>query len=344
MIHYFMQTVMGADLPARRGLAAFLTAVGLALVLGEPIIAWLRRRRLGERTDKTPIEDEALREQINAKSGTPTMGGLIIAAGLLPACLLWGDLAQTQLWFALACFSGLFVLGMVDDWVKLTGEGGGLKVRYKLVVQAVLGASLGAALLLSRGDGWSALAGLLGGLPAVVVAVLVVLWCGLVVATMSNAVNVTDGLDGLAGTLSLIALAPLCIVLLEATPAAAVNSEALVFGAALAGSVLGFLWHNWHPARVFMGDTGSLALGGSIGLLALLTRLEFVLPFIAFIFLLEFGSSVLQVLYFKATGRRILPIAPAHHIWQQRGLPETHIVFRFCVIALIVLFAASPLI
>jgi phospho-N-acetylmuramoyl-pentapeptide-transferase len=343
MIHLLMQMVVDADLPLQRGLAAFMTAVGLGILVGRPVIRWLRRRKLGERTDKTPIEDRELREQINAKAGTPTMGGLIIAAGLLPACLLWGDLGAAHLWLPLACFFGLFALGLTDDWMKLTGESGGMKVRYKLVVQGLLGAGLGLVMLLSRGPEWSALGEVLRWMPAAVLGGISILWCALVMTTMSNAVNVTDGLDGLAGTLSLITLAPLCVVLLGAGSAVGATAELLVFAGALAGSVLGFLWHNWHPARVFMGDTGSLAIGGSIGLLALLTRTEFLLPFLAFVFLLEFGSSVLQVLWFKATGRRILPIAPAHHIWQQKGLPETHIVFRFCVVALIVVFAASPL-
>ena len=166
-------------------------------------------------------------------------------------------------------------------------------------------------------------------------------WVALIVATMSNAVNVTDGLDGLAGGLGLVALLPLGLFALgpwdgaeQARLGGPDVTEVSIFCAALGGAMLGFLWHNAHPARVFMGDTGSLALGGSIGLVAVMVRAELWLPLIAFAFLAEFASSVLQVLWFKATGRRILPIAPLHHIWQRRGMPETRLVARFWIVGL----------
>lgn len=325
-----------------RVLGAALTAFVIAVVGGKWVIAWLRRENLRERTQKTPIEDEKLREQINAKSGTPTMGGLIIIAGLLPAVLLWSRLTNLYLWLALACFAALAVLGVVDDRMKLAGKGHrdrGLKVRYKLLIQGAIGCGLGMAY-------WHRLK-VIGpsGIPAPLLrdwilplGPLVIIWAGLVVATMSNAVNVTDGLDGLAGGLTLVALVPLGIMTYGSGKWAIAGSdpglrELALFCAALGGAVLGFLWHNWHPARVFMGDTGSLAIGGGIGLVAVMSRVELLLPLLAFVFLVEFGSSVLQVLWFKATGRRILPIAPIHHLFQQKGWPERDIVASFLIIA-----------
>ena len=344
MIHWLTHMTSDGVLPMGRGLAAFLTAAALALALGRPVIRILRRWKIGERTEKTPIEDEVLRDRITSKSGTPTMGGLIIGASLFLACLLWGNLLDPQLWLALAAFGALSAVGMVDDWMKLTGRGNGLKVRYKLLVQGLVGVGLGTVIVLGQPSRWSAASAWVPWLPAGLVAEALVLWCALVVATMSNAVNVTDGLDGLAGGLSVVALIPLCWVIIQpGAGATGASGEILIYIGALAGALLGFLWHNWHPARVFMGDTGSLAVGGSIGLVALLTRTELALPLIALVFLVEFGSSVLQVVWFKVTGRRILPIAPVHHIWQRRGLPETHIVFRFCLIGLFVVLATTPI-
>ena len=317
-----------------RVLGAALTAFLIAFVGGRWITDRLARNGIIERTDRTPIEDEKLRAQIDAKAGTPTMGGLILLAALLPACLLWGHLRDIYLWLAVACFITLSALGMLDDWMKLAGKGHrsrGLKLRYKLLIQGLIGCALGAVYWreLSAGHG------LPGGDWAVWLGPLAVLWVALVVATMSNAVNVTDGLDGLAGALSVIVLVPLGIVAYRYSRVVAGGTELVLYCGALGGAMLGFLRHNWHPARVFMGDTGALAVGGSIGLVAVLVHGELLLPLIAFVFLAEFGSSVLQVLYFKATGRRILPIAPLHHIWQQKGVPETRIVARLLIVALV---------
>ena len=326
---------------AARVFAAALTAFLVAAGGGGHIIEWLRRRRIGERTDKTPIEDTTLLAQINAKADTPTMGGLIILAGLLPAVLLWGDLGNVYLWLFLGCFLALGAAGMADDWLKLTGAGHrsrGLKVRHKLLIQGAVGAGFGTLYWLRMRAAGPA------GLPVpmlrnlvLVLGPLTIAWTALVVATMSNAVNVADGLDGLAGGLLLVALAPLGLLAAGPWAISVSGSDAAVAElapccAALGGAVLGFLWHNWHPARVFMGDTGSLAVGGSIGLAAVMTRTELLLPLVGFVLLAEFGSSVLQVLWFKATGRRILPIAPLHYIWQRRGIPETHIVWRMCTV------------
>ena len=327
-----------------RALGALATALLISLAGGHGIIAWLRRRKVGERTDKTPIEDQKLIAQISAKAGTPTMGGVIILAALLPAFLLWCDLTNVYLWLAVGSFVAFAALGMADDWMKLAGKSHrdrGLKVRHKLIAQGTVGALIGIVV-------WrkAVAAGEVAGITvpllhdaALPLGPLVIVWIALVVATMSNAVNVTDGLDGLATGLSIVsvlslgALAFWAGIGLLAAPYGLTGSpeaaEACVLCAALVGALTGFLYHNLHPARVFMGDTGALAIGGIIGTLAVTLRVDFLLPLIGFVFLVEFGSSVLQVLWFKATGKRILPISPVHHIFQQKGWPETRIVAGF---------------
>jgi phospho-N-acetylmuramoyl-pentapeptide-transferase len=320
------------DFALGRAWGALVLAFLVASFGGKHIILWLKARKVGERTDKTPIEDAHLIAQISAKAGTPTMGGVIILVALLCACAAFGDLTNIMLWLPIACFAGFAALGAIDDWMKLTGKAHkerGLKVRHKLAVQFLFGGLLGLAYWHASKDGLHApwpLHYFIGS------ALLMFVWTSLVVATMSNAVNVTDGMDGLAGSLTLVALLPLG---LYASSLGSPAKEVSIFCAALGGAMLGFLWHNWYPARVFMGDTGSLAVGGSLGLVAVMTKTEFLLPFVAAVFLVEFASSVLQVLWFKATGKRILPIAPIHHIWQRRGMPETHVVWRFFIVGLL---------
>lgn len=353
MIQLIVRSLGGEGLSlAARMAAAMLTALLIGVFGGGRLIVWLRSRNLAERTEKTPIEDPALVARIAAKSGTPTMGGLIILAALAPACLLWGRLDNLYLWMALACFGALAAMGMADDWMKLTGRthgDRGLKVRHKLLIQFAVGAALGLVYWLRlRSSGppawcpgaWGRWLLRLGPLLAIA-------WVSLVVATMSNAVNVTDGMDGLAGGLTLASLAPLAILaygprLADLQGCDLAAQETALFCAALAGAVMGFLWHNVHPAQVFMGDTGSLAIGGSLGLVAVMVRADLLMPLIGLVFLAEFASSVMQVLYFKATGRRILPIAPLHHIWQQRGVPEQRIVARFWLVGLAA--ALTPLV
>jgi phospho-N-acetylmuramoyl-pentapeptide-transferase len=235
------------------------------------------------------------------------------------------------------------LLGMTDDVRKLRGAGHrdrGLKARYKLMAQGVIGASL-ALMLMRRG---TAAYGppLLRGMSAAAT-VLFVGWAAFVVGAVSNATNVTDGLDGLlAGLtpLAAIVLAGGCWVAGNAQAAAGLGfvhvpgaGEAAVYCAALAGASLGFLCYNRHPARVFMGDTGALAVGGGLAAAALVARQELLLAVAGAVFLAEFGSSLLQIGYFKATGgRRILPVAPLHHVFEMQGRPEPQIVrgFHLC--------------
>ncbi len=307
-------------MPAVRAALAAATAFALALALGRPTIAYLRRRKIGEKTEKTPIQDEALRADIAAKSGTPTMGGLFLVPALLLACLLWGDLADAGMAAALLCTAALAGLGSLDDRMKLRSEARrdrGMKVRFKLLAQGVVG--LGVTLLL------------LHRAPALPVAVLpagllFLGWGTLLVMTMSNSTNVTDGMDGLLAGLAPLAAAALGAAALRGAGPAA---EMAVLCGAIAGACLGFLCFNRHPAQVFMGDTGSLAVGGGLAVAALASGQEAVLLVAGLVFLAEFGSSVLQIASFQLTGRRVLPIAPMHHIWQKGRHGERRIVHGF---------------
>ena len=326
--------------PAIRALLAACTAFTVSFATGGSIIKWLRRKGLTEKTDKTPIEDEYLRSQISEKQGTPTMGGLIIFAGLLAACLLWSDLARPALHSLLLCVVALAGLGAIDDVMKFTGEthtDRGVKARWKLLVQAAVGCAA-AGLLWARGGG----AGLVGMVrhlsdSAWVVGPAVMAWGALVVMVMSNSVNISDGMDGLTGGLSALTAAILAVAcgfaargyVLPLQSFAPEAGEAAVFCGALLGSSLGFLAYNLHPAQVFMGDTGALAVGGSLGVAAIAGGVEILLPIVAFVLLAELASSLAQIFAFKLTGRRILPVAPLHHIFQKRGINEPKIVAGF---------------
>ncbi len=341
MLYHLIQQAAGnawTTVPLRAVLAAF-SALLVCLLAGPAVLRMLTGTGAGEKTEKTPIEDEELRRAITAKTGTPTMGGLILLAGLVPACLAWADLYSGLLWTVLGCTAGMAVLGFADDYMKLRGKGRtarGLKVRHKLLFQGAAGAAVGLAFFLHAEHPWRQLSE--WWLPALL------LWAALVVAIMANATNITDGLDGLlAGLVPPAALVlgaacwaagtPSVAASLETTPVSGAG-ELAVFCGAMVGACVGFLRFNRHPARVFLGDTGSMALGGGLAAVALAARLELVLGIAGVVFLLEFASSLLQIGSFQLTGRRILPVAPLHHIFQKRRYPEPTIVRGFYVVGL----------
>jgi phospho-N-acetylmuramoyl-pentapeptide-transferase len=340
MIHRLLVS-MGIALPAAlRAVLACATAAGVCLLCGPFVIAWLRRLKVGEKTEKTPIENAAMRARIAGKSGTPTMGGILLLGSLAAAVALWGDIANGALLAALACSLALGALGAADDLAKLRARSRtsrGLKVRHKLAVQGLIGAVLGLYLLRH-----TALTGTPAGLHHVsgmrllaATTALAVIWAALVVATMSNATNVTDGLDGLLAGLTPMAAVVLAVgCVLAGRPGGdgawvAGADELAVYCGALGGAALGFLWFNRHPARVFMGDTGSLAIGGGLAATALAARQEALLAFIGLVFLAEFGSSLLQIACFRLLRRRVLPVAPIHHIFEMQGAAEPRIVRGF---------------
>jgi len=321
---------------------AFLTALLFGFLFGRPLIDVLRRRQ----GKGQPIRDDGP-ESHAKKSGTPTMGGLLIVGALLSSTLLWGRLDNPFIWLVLFVTLGFGLIGFADDYAKVSWQNSkGISGRLRL----------GCGLLIAIIASWWAVQYHPSGLQNQLalpffknallnLSVFFVPFAVFVIVGSANAVNLTDGLDGLAimpvmiaaGTLGVIAYA---VGRVDFTNYLDVHyvpgtSEILVFSAALFGGGLGFLWYNAPPAAVFMGDTGALALGGALGSIAVATKHELVLAIVGGIFVIEALSVILQVFYFKRTGRRILLMAPIHHHYEQRGWSEPQIVIRFWIIAVI---------
>ena len=333
----------------RAALAGFTAFLATAL-FGGLLIRYLKGREMVEDTAKP--DAARLDELHRAKGRTPTMGGLMIIFGVTVATLLWGDMRNLYVMVALFLLVAFGALGLLDDWLKLrhkrTGKGArGLNKRAKLIVPFLLGAAAGTAVWLhTRGGavgesvyvpffknvsldlGWG-----------------IILWVAVVIVAAANSVNITDGLDGLAtgcATVTLFALAGLSYVigrtdftrhlLLPYVPGA---GELSVFCLSMVGAMLGFLWYNCHPAEVFMGDTGSLPLGGLIGFIAAAVKQEVLLLLIGAVFVLEMMSVLLQVGSFKTTGKRIFSIAPFHHALEYRGWHENKITVRLWIMAIL---------
>jgi phospho-N-acetylmuramoyl-pentapeptide-transferase len=319
-----------------------------ALVLGSRVIAWLNGRF------REPIVSDSpeLRELHEHKQWTPTMGGLFLVAGLLGATVLLGDLSNHYLPIILVTLMGLAALGAADDLIKLSHRGNGLSARPKLAGQSLV--ALVAALLLYGVQRQQP-----GGLDFIVPLVgragelgwLFVPLAMLVVIGSSNAVNLADGLDGLAGGCLLSATCAMGAIAYasgHAEWAAYLNlphlsgaGELVVVAGGLVGGILGFLWFNCHPAQVFMGNTGSLALGGVLGLMAVIVRQELLLMIVGGVFVIETLSVIVQVGFHRWTRRRILRCAPLHHHFQLCGWPESKIVVRFWIAS--ILFAVLGL-
>lgn len=344
-----------------RACLAAMTAFLVSALAGRRIVPWLRRKKIGEKTECTAIQDQKLKEAISQKSGTPTMGGIIFMVGLLSGCFLWGDVTNIYLHLTVFCTLSLSLLGMVDDWCKLTGKkktDRGLKARQKLIFQFLIAGTVGLVLFhYYRRNGFTT--GLSLFVPivsksAIYLGAAFVVWIALVITTTSNATNITDGVDGLLSGLAVMSSLALGAVAYCAgrmdfseylrIPYVAGGGELTVFCAAMAGACLGFLWWNAHPASVFMGDTGALAIGGGLGCAAIMVKQELLLPFIAMVFYAEFGSSLLQIFWFKLSGQRIFPIAPVHHWAQKANWAEPQIVTRFTIVGtMFALFGLSLL-
>jgi phospho-N-acetylmuramoyl-pentapeptide-transferase len=318
---------------------ALLTALLLSLVLGPWLIRRLRELQIGERIRV----DGPARHQ--TKAGTPTMGGLLILGTFFLSCLLWGNLANRFVWIVLGVTAAMGLIGLWDDWSKLRRRRP-LKIREKFLAQSAVGLGLGAYLYRYPADGvttqlvvpfakeW------VPNLEASYV-----LLAALIVVGASNAVNLTDGLDGLA--MGPVVVAALAFGLFAYVAGHARLSEYLfilrvkgagelaVVSGALVGASIGFLWFNSHPAEVFMGDVGSLALGGALGTLAILSKAELLLPFVGGLFVVEAASVIIQVASFRLTGRRVFRMAPLHHHFELQGWAESKIVIRFWILALL---------
>ena len=331
-----------------RSALATLTALVISLGLGRFLIQKLRTLQIGQH-----IREEGPRSHY-AKSGTPTMGGILIVVSVVIPVLLWADLSNIFVWLAAGSMVAFGLIGFVDDYRKLARRHNlGLSARAKLIWQVIVAAAIGVILVsLAENDLFTTRLSLpflkqwtpdLGWFYVVFIV--------MVIVGAANAVNLTDGLDGLAVGSVLIAASTFAILSYVVGHAVAAGylgiinvkgtGELTVFCAALVGACLGFLWYNCNPAEVFMGDVGSMALGGAIGTLAVLTKQEFLLAMVGGLFVLEALSVIIQVTSFRLTGRRVFRMAPLHHHFELMGWPEPKVIIRFWIIA--ILFALMSL-
>lgn len=321
---------------------AVLTALVISFVVGPPLIRWLRAKQ-GE---GQPIREDGPQTHL-AKKGTPTMGGALILLAISLSTLLWADLTNGYVWVVLMVTLGFGAIGVVDDYAKLTKRSSdGISGRTKLAFQGLI--ALVAAFWIASLTGDPQGTGL--ALPFFKDLLLPMGWmfflfAAFVMMGTSNAVNLTDGLDGLAIVPTMIAAGCFLVIAYlvgnaRYAPYLGIvyvpgTGELAIFCGALVGAALGFLWFNAPPAMVFMGDTGSLATGGAIGTVAVVTKHELVLVIVGGLFVLEAVSVIVQVASFKLTGKRVFRMAPLHHHFEQKGWEEPTIVIRFWIIAVI---------
>jgi phospho-N-acetylmuramoyl-pentapeptide-transferase len=335
-----------------RTAGASVTALLLSIVLGPIMIRRLREFQIGQ-----VIRQDGPQTH-RAKAGTPTMGGLLILASALIPTLLWANLTNPNIWIAVIATTGFGAVGFADDYLKIVRRSHhGLWPRYKMLWQIVIALGVGLALLaMTRFDlynthlvfpffkrwipdlGWT-----------------YVLFATFVCVSWTNAVNLTDGLDGLAISVFGVAAAALTALAyvsghrvfaeyLQLPTVSPLIGELTIFCGALVGASLGFLWYNSYPADIFMGDVGSLALGGALGTVALLIKQEFVLVIVGGIFVLEAASVVIQVASFKVTGKRVFRMAPLHHHFELIGWSEPKVIARFVIAAIVfALFSLTTL-
>ena len=334
-----------------RAVMAALTAFVLSLIFGQLLINKLKSLKVGEKINKA--DSQKLDDLHYHKQSTPTMGGILILGTVIISTLLWADTSQQCIWIVLFSTAWLGITGFVDDYLKqIKMKARGLSPKVKLASQVVLGLILGGLLIYSQHNTKLEIPFLKG--VSFDLDGLYILFVILVIAGSSNAVNLTDGLDGLAiGIVVMVAIAfsILCYVSGNINlssyllvPYIKGSGELTIFCASIIGSGLGFLWFNCYPATIFMGDVGSLALGGAIGTVALLIKKEMLLIIVGGIFVLEALSVMLQVGSYKLTKKRIFKIAPLHHHFQFLNWPENKIIVRFWIIAgLLALFTLVTL-
>ena len=331
-----------------RSALSAITALLFSFLIGPKILKWLKKKQIGE----TIREDGP--EFHWSKAGTPTMGGLIILFSVLIPVLLWGDLSNVYVLLILFVTVTLGCVGFIDDYLKVIKKfEKGLVAKYKLLGQVTIGLIVGLVIYFApQFEGINSITTIpflksfefdfsIFYIPIII----------FIITATSNAVNLTDGLDGLAtGTVGIVTITLGIIAYVSGNIETAKylniiylkgNGELIVYCTALTGAALGFLWYNSYPAQVFMGDTGSLALGGAVGTLCVLVKKEFLLPLLGGIFFAEALSVIIQRYYFKYTrnkygeGKRIFKMAPLHHHFEMMGIPEPKIVQRFYIVAIL---------
>ena len=326
-----------------RAIGALVTSLAIALIIGPRFIDMLRAKQ----GKGQPIREDGPEWHLLTKRGTPTMGGLLILIGMTISTLMWMDFGNGFVWASLLVTLGFGAIGFMDDYDKVTKQSHkGVSGRTRLAMEFLI-AGLACSWIASR-TGFTLYlpflkdAGLYLGL-------FYIAFAAFIVTGFGNAVNLTDGLDGLATMPVIIAAAAFAVIAylvgnirfsdylgIHHVPG---SGELAVFCAALIGACLGFLWFNAPPAMVFMGDTGSLALGGALGTIAVITNHELVLLVIGGLFVLETLSVIIQVASFKTTGKRVFRMAPLHHHYEKKGWKESTVVIRFWIIAILLALA-----
>jgi phospho-N-acetylmuramoyl-pentapeptide-transferase len=350
---YFVKALNVIQYVTFRTALATITSLLVSLILGNYVIKKLAALKFGQE-----IREEGPASH-QAKKGTPTMGGVLIIGSVIVSTLLWGKLSAPYLWIALVSTTLFATIGFADDFIKITKKRSlGLTGRQKLIGQMLIAIGIWVALYFLvypwnlsipfiRSTADSNIATSVSWVGPVIYLFFIMF----ILLGSSNAVNLTDGLDGLAASITFIAMSALTALTYIASDARwaerldlthnPMSAELTVFCGAMVGASLGFLWYNAPPAEVFMGDVGSLAIGGALGTVAILTKQEFLLPFIGGIFIIEALSVMVQVASFKTTGRRIFKMSPIHHHFELSGWKESKVVFRFVIVA--ILFALLSL-
>ena len=325
----------------RTGLSLF-TSLAIVLIIGGPFIKYFSNQKI-----LNPIRDDGPEEHIVKKIGTPTMGGVIILIGLLVSVLFWGDLTNINILFCIYIAISFGVLGAFDDFKKIKhSNSSGVSSKFKIISQIIL-AIIGVCFYVYYVDNQNITNLYFPFFKNLIINLgwFFIPFAVFVLIGSSNAVNLTDGLDGLA-TVPVILVAG-CFAFISYVTGNIVFSDYLqipyiegtgeisIFCGAIIGSCLGFLWFNAPPAKIFMGDTGSLSLGGSLGAVGIITKHEIVLAITGGLFVLEAVSVMVQVISFKLTGKRIFRMAPIHHHFEKKGWPESTVVIRFWIISII---------
>ncbi len=327
-----------------RAAGAAVTSFFICILLGPAIIRKLREFKI-EQVVRAADDAKGIYEMHKNKSGTPTMGGLLIVASVVLSTILWADLTNKYILLAIFSIIWLCVVGFADDYIKLTTHRSkGLTARSKFIGQILLGLLIGLYVYFDPEIGKNLDVPFFKHL-IINLGVFYVFFAVIVIVGSSNAVNLTDGLDGLAiGCTMMVALTYTALSYITGNfkisdylniTYIAGTGELAVFCATILGASLGFLWFNSHPADVFMGDTGSLALGGAIGVVAIFIKKELLILLVGGIFVAEALSVILQVASFKLFKKRIFLMAPLHHHFQMKGWPENKIVVRFWIVAVI---------
>ena len=325
----------------RTGLSVF-TSLIIVLILGNPLIRFFSNQKILD-----PIRDDGPEEHIIKKIGTPTMGGAIILFGLIVSVLCWGDLSNINILFCLYIAISFGLLGALDDYKKIKHRNSvGISSKLKIILQILL-AIIGVIFFTFLVDNKEITNLYFPFFKNLIINLgwFFIPFAVFVIVGSSNAVNLTDGLDGLA-TVPVILVAG-CFAFISYVSGNIIFSQYLlipyiegvgevaVFCGAIIGASIGFLWFNAPPAKIFMGDTGSLSLGGSLGAVGIITKHEIVLAITGGLFVLEALSVMVQVISFKLTGKRIFRMAPIHHHFEKKGWPESTVVIRFWIISII---------